>query len=152
MNTFGQAWLINKIGDCIEVYTHPSETFEFESVVDIVSRYGTELDKLNCKEWNTNKSETSKAAILNTYNQNWCRVRLWKDNKLTFRIASKNFNWYQSIIVFLRAHPYVSSARISVSDLSGKLYWDNVSYDYCIDPINEKCLSVVFVDSNMKDF
>lgn len=125
MNPFNQAWLINKSGDCIEVYAHPSESFEFDSIVDIVLKYGSELDKNNCNDWKSTKSETSKAAILDSYNQNWCRVRLWKDNKLTFRIASADYNWYQIIVDFLRAHPYVSTANITVSDFFGKTYWDN---------------------------
>ena len=39
MNRFGEAWLLDKMGNCIDVYAHPSESFEFESMVDIVSRY-----------------------------------------------------------------------------------------------------------------
>ena len=146
MNRFGEAWLLDKMGNCIDVYAHPSESFEFESMVDIVSRYGSELDKTNCKEWKSIKSESSKNAILYSYEHNWCRVRLWNDNILTFRINSTDFNWCKMIVGFLLTHPYVSAASITVSDLSGKIYWDNMSYSYCIDPSNKEILSAVFTD------
>ena len=146
MGLYGEAWLLDKMGNCIDVYAHPSESFEFESMVDIVSRYGSELDKTNCKEWKSIKSESSKNAILHSYKQNWCRIRLWKDNKLTFRISSTDFNWYKIIVNFLLMHPYVSFTDITVSDLSGKIYWDNMSYSYCIDPSNKEILSAVFTD------
>lgn len=145
MSPFGEAWLLDKMGNCIEVYAHPSESFEFESIVDLVSRYGAEADKNNCEEWKDTKSETEKEEILYSYNQNWCRVRLWKDNKLTFRISSTYFNWYKTIVEFLLTHPYVSYANISVSDLSGKIYWDDMSYCYCIDSSNEEILSSAFL-------
>ncbi len=141
MNQFGEAWLLDRSGNCIEVYAHPSETFEFESIVDIVSKYSTGPDKFYCNDWKDTKSEVSKEAILNIYNQNWCRVRLWKDNKLTFRISTIDYNWYRTIVDFLYAHKYLSCAYISVSDTSGKIYWDDLSYSYCIDSSNEKCLS-----------
>jgi hypothetical protein len=83
--------------------------------------------------------------VLNSYNLNWCRVRLWNDNQLTFRISAKDYDWYRVIVDFLRIHTFVSSAVITVSDLSGKIYWDGVSYNYCIDPSNEKSLSRVFM-------
>ena len=112
MNQFGEAWLLDRSGNCIEVYAHPSESFEFESIVDIVSKYSTGPDQFYCNDWKATKSEVSKKAILNIYNQNWCRVRLWKDNKLTFRIASTDFNWDEAIADFLRSHPYLNTAKI----------------------------------------
>ena len=141
MNQFGEAWLLARSGDCIEVYAHPSESFEFESVVVIVSKYGSESDKTNCEEWKSSHSDDIKVAILRSYNQNWCKVRLWKDSKLTFRISTTDYNWYRTIVDFLYAHKYLSCAFISVSDTSGKIYWDDLSYSYCIDSSNEKCLS-----------
>ena len=117
MNLFGEAWLLDKMGNCIEVYAHPSESFEFESIVDIVSRYGSETDKNICEEWKVTKSETSKAAILYSYNQNWCKVRLWKDNKLTFRISSTDFDWNKVIEEFLSSHPYLKFANVSVIEI-----------------------------------
>ena len=120
MYSSGQAWLLEKTGNCIEVYAHPSESFEFESIVDLISKYGSESDKKNCRDWKSNNSDVLKAAILNSYNQNWCKVRLWKDNKLTFRISSSDFDWHQTIVDFLLAHRYLSSASISVLDESGK--------------------------------
>lgn len=142
MESFGKAWLLDKSGNYIEVYAHPSESFEFESVVDIVSRFGSESDRTTCEEWKSSHLNDIKVAILHSYNQNWCKVRLWKDNKLTFKIASADFNWYRTIVDFLFSHSYLSSAIISVSDTSGKIYWDDVSYSYCIDSSNEKNLSV----------
>ncbi len=132
MDSFGKAWLINKSGACIDVYAHPTESFEFDSIVDIVSSYGSEQEKDICRVWKATHSDDSKASILHSYNRDWCKVRLWNDDKLTFRIAAIDTNWYQIIVDFLLSHPYVSSASISVSDLSGKIYWDNVSYGYCI--------------------
>ena len=113
MAPFGEAWLLDKSGNCIEVYAHPSESFEFESIVDIISKYGTESDKNNCEEWKSTKSETSKVAILDSYNHNWCKVRLWRDNKLTFRIDSEDDDWNRVIEEFLHTHPHVSSAEIN---------------------------------------
>lgn len=37
----GRAWLLSKSGQEIPVLNHPSETFEFESVVKVVSDYGS---------------------------------------------------------------------------------------------------------------
>lgn len=137
LDLFGKAWLLDKLGNCIEVYAHPSESFEFDSVVDLVSKYGSELDKANCLDWNANHSDILKMKILCSYNRNWCKIRLWKDNKLTFRITSTDFNWYQTIIDFLLTHQYMGSASISVSDISGRIYWNDLSYSYCIDPSNK---------------
>ena len=137
---------MNRVGNCIEVHAHPSESFEFESIVNLVSEYGSKLAKSNCEIWKSKNSDASKAAILNSYNRNWCKVRLWKDNKLTFRIASKGFDWYGVILDFLVSHPQVSSARITVSDADETALWDGVTYDYCINPVNKAALSLVFFD------
>lgn len=136
MNQYGEAWLLDRSGNCIEVYAHPSESFEFDSIVDIVSNYSAGPDKFYCNDWKATKSEVPKEAILNIYNQNWCRVRLWKDNKLTFRIASTDYNWYGAIVHFLQVHSYLSTAKITFSDLSGKIYWNDVPYSYCINYLN----------------
>ena len=125
MNPIGSAWLLDRSGNCIEVYAHPSELFEFDSIVDVISQYGSEQDKANCEIWRATKSDVSKAAILDAYNQNWCRVRLWEDNKLTFRIVSSDNDWYRTIADFLTSKPHLSSADISVVDMSGKIYWDD---------------------------
>ena len=77
------------------------------------------LDKKNCEEWKVTKSESSKKAILYSYNHNWFKVRLWKDNKLTFRITSIDFDWEPVIAGFLKTHPYLKYASISVSDQHG---------------------------------
>ena len=119
MNPLGSAWLLDRSGNCIEVYAHPSESFEFESVVDVISQFGSEQDKANCEIWRATKSDASKAAILDSYNQNWCKVRLWEDNKLTFRIASPDYDWYRTIEDFLTSKLHLSSADISVVDMSG---------------------------------
>ena len=136
MNQFGEAWLLDRSGNCIEVYAHPSESFEFESIVDIVSKYSTGPDKSYCNDWKATKSEVSKEAILNIYNQNWCRVRLWKDNKLTFRIFSTDYDWRKSIARFLLSHSYLCTAKITFTDSFGKIYWNDVSYSYCINYSN----------------
>ena len=106
------------------MYTHPSESFEFDSVADVISQYGSEQDKANCEIWRATKTDASKAAILDAYNQNWCKVRLWEDNKLTFRIASPDDDWHRTIVDFLTSKPHLSSADISVVDMSGKICWD----------------------------
>ena len=132
MNQFGEAWLLDKSGNCIEVYAHSSESFEFDNIVDIVSKYSTESDKFCCNDWKATKSESSKAAILDLYNQNWCKVRFWNDNKLTFRISSTDCNWYGAIVDFLRSHSYLSAANITFSHSSGKIYMKDMSYSDCI--------------------
>jgi len=132
---FSRAWLLDRSGNCIDVYAHPSESFEFDSVVDIVSEYGSNLDKWNCKQYRANPAEELKQAILYTYNQNWCKVRLWWDNKLTFRITSADFNWYKPIIDFLLTCPFVRNTKITVENKSGKIYWDNISYEEAITKV-----------------
>ena len=149
MDAFGSAWLLDRSGNCIEVYAHPSETFEFDSIVDIVSQYGSPTDKINCERWRATHSEDYKQAILNSYNQNWCKVRRWRDNKLTFRITSTDFNWYRIIVDFLLEHPFVQYAMITVENVSGYIYWDDVSYSYSVDPANEAILSSFFSDSTL---
>lgn len=146
---YGNAWLLDKSGNCIEVYAHPSESFEFDSIVDIVSEYGSDADKKNCQIWNLTHSETAKSAILNSYNQNWCKVRLWWDNKLTFKITSTGFNWYQIIVEFLLNNPRFSSTKITVYNAYEKTYWDEATYDYSIDPANEEVLSDVFIHPDL---
>lgn len=149
MNPFGSAWLLDRDGNCIEVYGHPSESFEFDSIVDIVEQYGSDADKIHCEKWLRTKSDESKQEILYIYNKNWCKVRFWGDNKLTFRITSTDFNWYQPIVGFLLEHPFVQHATITVENVSGKIYWDEESYSYSIDPANEKVLSSVFTDPGL---
>ena len=144
MNQFGKAWLLDRSGNCIEVYAHPSESFEFESIVDIVSKYSTGPDKFYCNDWKDTKSDESKDAILSIYNENWCRVRLWRDNKLTFRIDFTDYNWYGAIADFLRSHPYLNTAKITFSDSTGKIYFKDMSYDncisYCMELLSKKFL------------
>ena len=147
MNPLGEAWLLNRAGNCIEVHAHPSESFEFESIVRLISEYGSESDKANCKIWRTSHSDASKASILNSYNQNWCKVRLWKDNKLTFRITSTGFNWWHRVVDFLERNPQMSSVNITVSDENGIIYWDNLPYSFCVESSNLKVLSNAFMRS-----
>ena len=128
MNPLGNAWLLDRSRNCIEVNAHPSESFEFESVVDVISQYGSGRDKANCEIWRVTKSDASKAAILNSYYRNWCKVRLWEDNKLTFRIASPDHDWYRTIVDFLTSKPHLRSADISVGDMSGKIYWNDSDF------------------------
>lgn len=149
MNTFGKAWLLDKDSNYIDVYAHPSESFEFGSIVDIVEQYGSNVDRWNCKQYRVDSTEELKQAILYTYNQNWCKVRLWWDNKLTFRITSTDFNWYTSIIDFLLTCPFVRNTTITVENVSGKIYWDNISYEDSVDPANQTILSDCFVDSDL---
>lgn len=146
---FNKAWLLDKDSNCIDVYAHPSESFEFDSVVDVVEQYGSRLDKWNCKEYRSNPTTELKQAILYTYNQNWCKVRLWWDSKLTFRITSIDFNWYQPIINFLLTCPYAKYADITVENTSGKIYWDNITYREAVDPANENILSSCFIDTTL---
>ena len=133
MNQFGEAWLLDRSGNCIEVYAHPSESFEFESIVNLVLKYGAEQGKFYCDDWKNTKSESSKEAILHLYNQNWCKVRFWRDNKLTIIIASTDYyNWCGTVVSFLRSHSYLSTANITISDSSGRVYYNDVSYGNCI--------------------
>lgn len=149
MNTSEKAWLLDKDSNYIDVYAHPSESFEFDSIVDIIEQYGSRLDKWNCKEYRNKPTNELKHTILYTYNQNWCKVRLWWDNKLTFRITSADFNWYKPIIDFLLTCPFVRNTIITVENVSGKIYWDNISYEDSIDPVNETILSNCFIDSDL---
>lgn len=149
MNPFGDAWLLDTSGNCIEVYAHPSESFEFDNIVDIVSTYGSKQDKHNCSLWKLNKSEELKCAILNSYNTNWCKVRLWFDNKLTFRITSTDFNWYRIIVDFLTNNPRFSASYITVENANGKVYWNDLPYNQCVDPSNEEILSYDFINPDL---
>lgn len=149
MSVFGDAWLLDQSGNCIEVYAHPSEVFEFDSIVDVVSEYGSDSDKINCIDWIRTNSETAKAAILNTYNTTWCKIRLWRDNKLTFRITSTGINWYRVIVEFLINNPQFQFAKITVSNVNGKTYWDDLPYTYCVDSANEEILSYEFISPDL---
>ena len=149
MDTFGKAWLLDRTGNYVDVFAHPSESFEFDSIVDIVSKYGSSVDKWNCDQYKQNPSDELKQAILYTYNQNWCKVRLWWDNELTFRITSTDFNWYKPIVEFLLTCPFVRNTTITAENISGTIYWDNVSYEDSIDPANEAILSDCFLDSDL---
>ena len=146
MNGFGQAWLLDRAGNCREVYGHPSASFEFDSIVDLVEKYGSNLDKWNCREYRKNSSDELKEAILYAYDETWCKVRLWWDNKLTFRISSTDFNWYNTIVEFLLNHPAFKNTHITVDNRAKKIYWDDVSYQFGIDPANEAILSTCFND------
>lgn len=143
----GAAWLLSRTGKEISVLNHPSETFEFESVVDIINEYGSASEKKLASEYMKFPNDRLKSKLLSIYNSNWCKVRTWGtfQEEVTFRITSTNFNWYRIIVDFLLNHPNFRRSSITVeSDKSSgvrKTYWSNVDYESAVDSANEAILS-----------
>ena len=138
------AWLLSKYGTEIEVYKHPNENFEFDSIVDIVEQYAGSAGYELASNYKLNPSEVLKAKILDIYNNNWCKVRTWGTfgEELTFRITSNNFNWYNTIVEFLLRHPRSNTSITVETSKNGKyaIYWDKIPYSYAIDPENSRIL------------
>lgn len=140
----GSAWLLSKDGVEIEVCNHPKENFEFDSIVDIVERFGGPVGSKVTKQYRLNPTEELKSKILDIYNNEWCKVRTWGTfgEELTFQITSTGFNWYKPIVEFLIRHPRNNALITVETSKNGKhtIYWDKVPYDYAIDPGNNRIL------------
>lgn len=85
MNPFGSAWLLDREGNCIEVYAHPSEKFEFESIVDVVSSYNMNdpyndykfmLDMFNKRSEPTVHQRNKVTAIIMSSIIPYCRSKI----------------------------------------------------------------------------
>lgn len=141
------AYLLSCDGEIIPVLNHPSESFEFESVIYILSEYGDNLAKKVASEYASSHSEELKQKALSIYDNTWCKVREWEGCSLvTFRITSTDkFNWYNTIVEFLVQNPRYRRAKITVESdkRTGfrKTFWDEVSYEYAISPENETILA-----------
>lgn len=135
----GDAWLLNKDGSEISVLNHPSETFEFDSIVDIIKQFGNTEEKMLATTYKNNPNPELKRKLLDIYNNNWCKVREWGtySDEITFRITSTTFNWYNAIISFLLRHPCPYYKITVESTKKHKIYWNNISYKEAIDPQNE---------------
>lgn len=143
----GKAWLLSKSGQEIEVLNHPSATFEFESIVYVVTIYGSNSERKIADQYNKTPTESLKQQVLNIYNNNWCKVRTWGtfNDEITFRITSAGYDWYNVIIDFLLNHPEFKRSAVTVeADKSSGtkcIYWDRETYVFAIDAANETVLA-----------
>jgi hypothetical protein len=140
----GSAWLLSKDGTEIEVYKHPNERIEFDSIVDLVNEYGGKLGKRIVNDYLAEPNEINKTKVMDIYNNNWCKVRTWGTfgEELTFRITSTNFNWYNTIIEFLLRHKRTNQLITveTVKNGNCKIYWDKITYADAINPENQMIL------------
>lgn len=97
-----QAWLLSRDGVVISVLNHPSEKFEFDSILDIIKKYGNHTARNLADEFMCDPTDNRKQSLLDYYNNNWCKVRTWGtfQEEVTFRITSNRFNWYHVILDF----------------------------------------------------
>lgn len=143
----GDAYLLCRDGSTISVLNHPSATFEFESVVYVLSEYGDDAAKALATQYLAKPTEALKQRVLTVYDNTWCKVREWEGRSLvTFRITSTDsFNWYSVIVNYLIAHPEYKLSKITVeSDKrtgSPKVYWENISYAEAVSPEHETIMA-----------
>ena len=140
----GSAWLLAKDGTEIEVYKHPNERIEFDSIVDLVDEYGGNIGKRVTKDYINNPTAENKTKVMNIYNDTWCKVRTWGTfgEELTFHITSSNFNWYNTIIEFLLRHKRTNTYITveTVKNGNSKIYWDKIPYVDAVNPDNQTIL------------
>lgn len=147
----GTAYILSRDGTSIEVNNHPSINIPDE-IVDFMLEYGSKRDKEIVAKYNESKSEELLNKIIESYNESWCKVRIWGTygEEVTFRITSTNFNWYNCILEFLLSHPGMKHSKITVENdkrfKSPKIYWEQVNYDYATDTSNEAILSSCFIN------
>ena len=141
--SINSAWLLSRYGDEIPVIEHPNEYIEIERIAEIIYQYGTDNEKQKAKTFKHTKNSNIGKELIDIYHQKWCQVREWNGfnyTVLNFRISSTHFNWYRIIVDFLINHPHPNH-KITVSHKSDtKIYWNEVTYDYAIDPQNEMIL------------
>lgn len=146
-NYMGRAWLLSRTGQEIRVLNHPSETFEFESIVDVISKYGSVSEQKAALQYLESPTSELKNNLLSIYNNNWCKIRTWGtfQEEVTFRITSIGYNWYDAIVDFLLRHTEFKNSEITVeSDKSSgirKTYWERVGYKSAVDSANESILA-----------
>lgn len=139
----GDAYLLCRDGTIISVLNHPSDTFEFESIVYVLSEYGDDHAKTIAKEYEITPTDDLYKEILSIYDNTWCKIREWEGRRLvTFRITSTDsFNWYRVIVDFLIAHSEYKRSCITVETdkRTGvrKVYWDEMPYGEAVSPEQE---------------
>ena len=143
----GDAFLLCRDGSSISVMNHPSSDFEFESILYILSEYGSDIDKELVSEYEATPNDSLKQLILSVYDNNWCKVREWEGRRLiTFRITSTDsFDWYPTILDFLLTHSEYKNSYITVETdkRTGtcKTYWEEVQYESAILPEYERIMA-----------
>lgn len=73
----GGAWLLSVSETAIEVLHHPSETFEFDSVVKLVQQYGNASQQKLAEQYACTPNDTLKRQLIAVYQDTWCKVRAW---------------------------------------------------------------------------
>lgn len=139
----GGAWLLSVSGTAIEVLHHPSETFEFDSVVKLVQQYGNASQQKLAEQYACTPDDTLKRQLIAVYRDTWCKVRAWGvfQEAVTFRIASVTYQWYPAITAFLRANPRFRESKITVEPEQARekrAYIDAVPYDVILNPANRE--------------
>ena len=139
----GGAWLLSVSGTAIEVLHHPSETFEFDSIVKLVQQYGNASQQKLAEQYACTPDDTLKRQLIAVYQDTWCKVRAWGmfQETVTFRIASVTYQWYPAITAFLRANPRFRESKITVEPEQARekrAYIDAVPYDVILNPANQE--------------
>lgn len=146
-----EAYLLSNRGEVIEVLNHPSDTFEFESILDVLEDSGNSRYSQLVHQYIDTNSKDIKNQILSIYDNTWCKVRVWEYGRLvTFRITSTNtFNWYRCIVEFLLNTPSFKNSKITVESdkRTGRrrIYWDEISYEDAISPQYETILATKMI-------
>lgn len=142
------AYLLNRNGDVLRVLNHPNANFEFESILEILCKYGDSFDKALVDNYSQTPSEDLKSTILSIYDNKWCKVREWENCTLvTFRIASTDlYNWYPVIKNYLLDNLSYKHTRITVESdkRTGvrRTFWNEISYQDAVSPEFETILAV----------
>ena len=153
-NYMGQAWLLSRNGESLKVMNHPSIDFEFESIVELLQEHGNNHIKQVIDRYLSTGNPDLKSEIVEYYNDTWCKVRSWGTfgDEVTFRITSKSYNWYPTIVKFLEEHPQFSRSMITVESYKTKvkrIFWNKISYSEAIDRNNETILAAKLQNSLM---
>jgi hypothetical protein len=142
----GAAWLLSQNGAEIMVEGHPIPQYQFEQIVELIVKHGSDSQSKLALEYQLNPSDELHDKLLAIYQDGWCKVRAWGTfyDEVTFRITSTSFNWYDVIVKFLLNHPMFKNSLITVeSDKSSgvrKTFWHKISY---FDAISDEYSSVL---------
>ncbi len=137
------AWLLSINGEEIPVDRHPRSDFQFEQIVELIAKFGTESQKCLAITYQRSPTESIYDQLLSIYQNEWCKVRAWGVfcDEVTFRINADINRWKYSITNFLLKHPMFKSSLITVeTDKSAyirKPFLNKVSYTEALEFVKE---------------